>query len=89
MAVLREVFSEAAPIQRIGAGRKEGRRSGRKDHLFAAVLLVEEHSVAARHVVEPHTVSDHEAGIDLSPLNPFEQRSHVVLYVALARPDRE
>jgi peptidoglycan/LPS O-acetylase OafA/YrhL len=69
------------------------------ERLVELVLLVLEHLVPLRHVLQPHPVADHEARVDLAVADPLEQRPHIPLHVSLAaaqgqrpvhhRPDRE
>src|SRR3712207_3658224 len=62
----------------------------RPEHdLHTVVLLVLEHVVAARRLVERKLVRDDVAGVDVPVLDALEQRSEVALHVALAGLDRQ
>ncbi|WP_324273179.1 LysR family transcriptional regulator substrate-binding protein [Blastococcus brunescens] len=63
--------------------RRRG-RSGLQDHLLAAVGLVLEDAVAVRGLGQGQPVGDHPGRVDLTPLDPVQQRVHVPLHVALA-----
>src|SRR4051794_24278181 len=71
------------------SGRQGVRASGRQDDLLAVVLLVLEHVVAPRGFVQREAVRDDPSRVELAALDPFEQRSHVALDVALAGAERQ
>src|SRR5581483_1249887 len=52
--------------------------------LDAPVLLVAEHFVSTRSIVEPHPVCNDEARVDLAALDPFQERLHVALDMRLS-----
>jgi hypothetical protein len=54
-------------------------------HLDALVLLIDEHVVSLRCIVETHLVRHHKARIDLASLDAAQQRLQIPLYVRLAR----
>src|SRR5690349_12458504 len=61
-------------------------RSGLQDDLLAVVLLVLEDVVPVRGLVEREAVGDDPRGVDLAGLDAGEQRLHVLVHVALPRP---
>jgi hypothetical protein len=63
--------------------------SGLQHHLLAAVALVQEQVISQRSLLELEAVGDDEAGVDLPPPDPLEQRLHVAVHVTLTGPDRQ
>src|ERR1700712_3960058 len=58
--------------------------SGLEDHLFAPILLVLEHVVAARRVRQWKAMGDDPGRVNLPAFDALEQRAHVALDVALS-----
>src|SRR5437899_5257624 len=62
---------------------------GRQHDLDAFVLLVAEHAISGRRLVEAHAVRDDEARIDVALRKALEQRAQVAMHVGLSGADGE